>query len=147
MSLISFILTIVGLVKASKDDDGFKTALAFIILAVVATIVGSCFQSSNTFIYNICTTFVTCHVILGIISLADQLGDDAVAEKGRSLFKVIIAVYVIAIIGVASYTFVLINPALAVIAYVIVCISMVVSIVSYFLYLSLLSKAKKMLAK
>ena len=109
---------------------------------------------SNTFIYNICTTLtkiadlcVTCHVILGIISLADQLGDDAVAEKGRSLFKVIIAVYVIAIIGVASYTFVLINPALAVIAYVIVCISMVVSIVSYFLYLSLLSKAKKMLAK
>ena len=85
--------------------------------------------------------------MLGIISLADQLGDDAVAEKGRSLFKVIIAVYVIAIIGVASYTFVLINPALAVIAYVIVCISMVVSIVSYFLYLSLLSKAKKMLAK
>jgi len=46
-----------------------------------------------------------------------------------------------------SYTFVLINPALAVIAYVIVCISMVVSIVSYFLYLSLLAKAKKMLAK
>ena len=86
-------------------------------------------------------------VILGIISLADQLGDDAVAEKGRSLCKVIIAVYVIAIIGVASYTFVLINPALAVIAYVIVCVSMVVSIVSYFLYLSLLSKAKKMLAK
>ena len=49
VSLISFILTIVGLVKASKDDNGFKTALAFIILAVVATIVGSCFQSSNTF--------------------------------------------------------------------------------------------------
>ena len=45
VSLIAFILTIVGLVKASKDDDGFKTALAFIILAVVATIVGSCFQS------------------------------------------------------------------------------------------------------
>ena len=154
VSLIAFILTIVGLVKASKDDDGFKTALAFIILAVVATIVGSCFQSSNTFIYNICTTLtkiadlcVTCHVILGIINLADQIGDDAVAEKGRTLFKVIIAVYVIAIIGVASYTFVLINPALAVIAYVIVCISMVVSIVSYFLYLSLLAKAKKMLAK
>ena len=108
VSLISFILTIVGLVKASKDDDGFKTALAFIILAVVATIVGSCFQSSNTFIYNICTTLtkiadlcVTCHVILGIINLADQIGDDAVAEKGRTLFKVIIAVYVIAIIGVA----------------------------------------------
>ena len=72
---------------------------------------------------------------------------EQVAEKGRTLFKVIIAVYVIAIIGVVSYTFVLINPALAVIAYVIVCISMVVSIVSYFLYLSLLAKAKKMLAK
>ena len=53
--------------------------------------------------------------------------------KGFTLVELIV---VIAIIGVASYTFVLINPALAVIAYVIVCISMVVSIVSYFLYLS-----------
>ena len=149
--MVASILYIVGIVKAGRDDHNFKTALTFVIFGIGVSIVGSFFQSTNTTVYGICTTIekitdlcATCYVIQGIISLAEQLGNSVVANKGKTLLKVIFAVYAVAIIGVISYTLILINPALAVIGYVILCISLIISIVSYFLFLSLLAKAKNM---
>lgn len=151
VSLVASILYIVGIVKAGRDDHNFKTALTFVIFGIGVSIVGSFFQSTNTTVYGICTTIekitdlcATCYVIQGIISLAEQLGNSVIANKGKTLLKVIFAVYAVAIIGVISYTLILINPALAVIGYVILCISLIISIVSYFLFLSLLAKAKNM---
>lgn len=152
VAIVAAILMLVGVIKAGKDDQNFKTALAFIVLGIVAAVIGSCFQSSNVFVYNICSTIskiadlcTTCYIIMGVISLAEQLGETAVAEKGKSLFKVILAVYVISILGMACYTVFYFNSAFAVIGGVILCISYIVSIVAYFLFISLLLKAKKML--
>ena len=152
VSIVASILMLVGIIKASKDEQNFKTALAFVVLGIIAIIVGACFQSSTPVVYNVCTTITkiadlctTCYIIMGIIRLAEQLGETAVAEKGKTLYRVILAVYVISILGLACYTLFYFNPAFVVIGSVILCASYVVSIVSYFLFLSLLAKGKKML--
>lgn len=150
--IVAAILKIVGLVKAGKDEKSFKYALYLIIVGVIASVVASFFQSSNTFLYNIFDTVFkvadllsTILIIQGIMTLAANLGDDVMVEKGATIFKVIIGIYVFAILGTIAYAILFPLPLLRVIGIVCYCISVFLSITSYVLFIAYLSKAKKML--
>ena len=76
---------------------------------------------------------VTVFVITGVSNLADKLNNAEVSQKGRNLLKIIVCIYVLALIAtiislIFGGTFASVTAA-------------------YFLYLSLLSKGKNMLAE
>ena len=147
--IIAFILQIVGVSNAAKDEPAFKTALIFIIVGIVCSLVSSFTQSngSATTISSIFSTLqqvaslgVTVFIIQGIINLADKLNNGEVSAKGATIFKIIICIYCIIIVAYIVSIF------SAAIAGILTIIATVLSIVQYIVFLSFLAKAKKMLA-
>ena len=143
-------MQIIGISQASKDESYFKTAMICLFVGIVGSLVGSIF-SANTVVSGICNTVtqimnlaVTLFVISGIVKLANQLNNSAVIKKGGNLIKVITAVYVLALIG-NLIVLILGGYVASITACVIALVAVLLEIVAYFMYLSLLGKAKKML--
>ncbi len=152
--IIAAILELAGLVKAGRDEESFKYALYMIVIGLIAVIIGSCFQTSNTTIYNICDNVnriadlvSTIFIIQGVMNLAVNLGDDEMVAKGSSILKVIIGIYAFAIIGSITYAILSSFPVFRVISLICFCVSLLLSFISYVLFIAYLARAKKMLAE
>lgn len=149
LMVISFILNILGVSHASKDEEGFKSALIAIIVGIVAVVVSAIFSKNVTLaticsiVSKICEILVFWFCISGIINLAEKLRDNNVRNKAESLIKLIVGMYAIGIVLAIINAFVTFAPF---IENVINVAAAVCSIIAYFMYLSLLSSAKKMLA-
>ena len=152
IALVAFILNLVGLIIARKDDGAFKIALIVTLLGVVASAVSAIWSSNQTLnkwmdtAITIFSMLASYYVLTGIANLAEQYPDPAtkaLALKSRTLvegtfcatavFKLIINIFKIQD-GSTIYTILSI-------------IALVLELVSYVLYLRALSKGKKMLAK
>lgn len=149
--IVGAIINIVGLVQAGKDEKFFKYALyAMIIFFIFSLIVNIALSASGYKEYasnggTLINLIVNVLVIQGIINLANAKQDAKVASKGLLIFKLIICVTILEIIAsiIATATQ---NTVAAVIVLVLAIVALVLGIVRYFMYLSMLSNAKKMLA-
>ena len=152
IALVAFVLNLVGLINARKDDSAFQIALFVTLLGIVASVISSIWSSNQGLtkwmdtVLTICSMFASYYVLTGIANLAEQYPDPAtksLALKSRTLvegtfcataiFKLIINIFKIQD-GSTIYTILSI-------------IALVLELVSYILYLRALSKGKKMLAK
>ena len=79
ISIIAYIMMIVGLNNARKDDSNFNTAFIFVfvslILSVISSFIPGVFGQLLSSISQLATMFITVYIILGIRSLAIQLGN------------------------------------------------------------------------
>lgn len=150
--LIGSIMTLVGIIQASKDEGAFKTALIAIIVSLIAAVIAGIF-SSNGLVQSICQIIqnvmnlaVTLFVINGVTNLAEKMNNTEVWSKGRNLLKVIVCIYALSLI--ASFISLIFGGIfMSVTAAILALVAAVLDVVSYFLYLSLLNKGKKMLAE
>ena len=152
IALIAFVLNLVGLIVARKDDSGFRIALFVTVLGIIASAVSAIWSTNAGLVKwmdtltTIFSMFASYYVLTGIANLAEQFPDEAtkaLALKSRTLvegtfcataiFKLIINIFKIQD-GSTIYTILSI-------------IALVLELVSYILYLRALSKGKKMLAK
>lgn len=152
LAIIAGILALIGLINASKDEIAFKTALIATIISLVAAVIMGIFsrysvvQSICQCIQNIMSVVVTVFVIQGIINLAGRLKEREVAAKGKTLMTILIVIFALAF--VASLISAIFGGALAsTIAGIIALVALVLDLIGYIIYLTLLAKAKKMLAK
>ena len=152
LALIGAILALVGIINASKDEGAFKTALILVIISLIAAVVGGIF-SGNTTVYSICqivqnlmSIFVTVFVIRGITNLAVKIGNDEVAKQGKSLLTIIVVFYALSLI--ANILVLVFGGMFAsVLGGVLAVVALVLNIIAYIVYLSLLNKGKNMLAE
>ena len=146
IALIAYIIKIVGIGKAMKDEAAFKTAFIFIFVGLAASILSAAFsgnakvtQISNE-VQSLCDLAVLYYIITGIGNLADKLNNAAVKAKGKTVLKLIVCFYAIAIIagivGIFAET----------VAYIIAAVSSVLIVIALILYIAYLAQAKKMLA-
>ena len=152
IALVAFVLNLLGLINARKDDAAFKVALLVTVLGIVASAISAIWSTNAGLVkwmdtvLTICSLFASYYVLTGIANLAEQFPDEAtkaLALKSRTLvegtfcataiFKLIINIFKIQD-GSTIYTILSI-------------IALVLELVSYILYLRALSKGKKMLAK
>lgn len=150
VTIIALILKIVGVIQASKDEDSFKMIIYITIFTLIVAIIAA-FFSNVTFIYNISNAitnigeFVTSLlIIIGIGNLAMKMNNVEIINKCGTQFKLILW---IGIISLLTRFFSIFLPTFAAQSIVIVLavIGMILGIIQYILYLSLLSKTKKML--
>lgn len=148
--IIALILKIVGVVQTSRDEDSFRMIIYLTIFTMIVAIIASIF-SRNTFLYNtinavssIGNLVTILLIILGIGNLAAQVGNEKVIDKCSSQFKLILAIGVVSLLA-RFFSIFLPTEAAKGIIIVLIIAATVLSIVQYILYLSLLSKAKKML--
>ena len=148
--VIALILKIVGVVQTSKDEDSFKMIIYLTIFTLIVAVIAAIF-SRVTFLNNIANavsaigSFVTTLlIILGIGNLGVQVGNDEVIDKCSSQFKLILGIGIVALLARFFCIFLPTIPAQGIVIALAV-VALVLSIIQYILYLSLLSKAKKML--
>ncbi len=150
LSILGFILNIVGIVNASKDEESFKTALICLVIGIVTSIISGFFANNPTLasICNIASEIlnlvVTIMVIIGIMRLAERLHNPAISAKASTQLKLIVAINVLALICNIIVTF-MGGRAASVIASILAIVAAVLSIIQYILYLIFLSQAKAML--
>lgn len=151
LSIIAFIFKLIGVNKASKDEPAFKIAFYMILAGIAVSVLTGIFSSNSTVssimsaLGEIVNLAVTVYIIQGIKNLAQRLGDDKMVKSGDTLFKYIIAIYILVIIA-QIVIMILQNGAAVVVALVIIVISGILEIIQYILYIRYLAKAKKMLA-
>lgn len=148
--VIALILQIVGVVQTSKDEDSFKMIIYLTIFTLIVAVVAAIF-SRVTFLSNIANavssigSFVTTLlIILGIGNLGVQVGNDEVIDKCSSQFKLILGIGIVALLARFFCIFLPTVPAQGIVIALAV-VALVLNVIQYILYLSLLSKAKKML--
>lgn len=152
LALIGGIMALVGIINASKDEGAFKTALILIIISLIAAVVGGIFYQNTTvqsicqIVQNLMSIFVTVFVIRGITNLAVKIGNDEVAKQGKSLLTIIVVFYALSLI--ANILVLVFGGMFAsVLGGVLAVVALVLNIIAYIVYLSLLSKGKNMLAE
>ena len=152
LALIGGIMALVGIINASKDEGAFKTALILIIISLIAAVVGGIFYKNATvqsicqIVQNLMSIFVTVFVIKGITNLAVKIGNDEVAQQGKSLLTIIVVFYALSLI--ANILVLVFGGMFAsVLGGVLAVVALVLNIIAYIVYLSLLSKGKNMLAE
>lgn len=151
IAIIAFILQIVGIGNAMKDEPYFKTAFIFVFVGIACTIVYSCFNAltpDNLFLINlfralaqIANLVVFIYVVGGIQRLASKLGNADVESKGSTIFTLLIIIYLIAFVASIVSMF---APTVA--SILAICV-LVLDLISYIIFLIYLSKAKNMLAE
>ncbi len=151
LAIISFIIEIIGVSNASKDEGSFKIALYLIIASIVVTVVSGIFSKNET-VSGICTVLgdvirlaITIMIIEGIRHLAAILNDSDMENRGTNLFKVIIVIYALIILA-RIISLIFSGTGSKVLSGILVFGAGILSIIQYILYLIYLSKARKMLA-
>ena len=95
VGIIAFIIQLIGLNQARKDEPQFKTALIFAVVGIAASavfiITSGSFANFFSGINEVATQLVGIYTILGIHSLALKLGDKKI-EKWAKIATVAVAV-------------------------------------------------------
>lgn len=150
LMIVSYILNIIGVGNAAKDESGFRSAMIAIIIGIVASIVAGIFSNKEVvcllaqLVSKICDIMVFWFCIGGIRNLADKMNDRNIANKADSFIKLIIGIYVAGIVLAIIGSFVKAGGFLD--GFIDVA-GAVCSIIAYLSYLSLLKGARDMLAR
>ena len=151
ISALSSILKILGIVQASKDSGKFSSALIFAALSLAISVVSGFFTKSKAVsegigpITSLLNVFTTYFIVMGIQELAEKTKDSVLQKEcEKSLFYVLRAEIASVIVQVISILFKN-SAAVTTISAVAGIASLVLSLISYFVYLGLLKKAAKAL--
>lgn len=151
LALIAFILNLVGIISAMKDEPTFKNALIFTIIGIAASVLSSSFSKNETvssfiqILVNFSELFVSLFVVQGIMALAARMNNNDMVERGNKVrWWLVITFAIPSLIKLVSAVLVLKN--METVAGVLSLIAAVLTLIAYFIYLSYLAKAKKMLA-
>ena len=150
LMIVSYILNIIGVGNAAKDESGFRSAMIAIIIGIVASIVAGIFSNKEVvcllaqLVSKICDIMVFWFCIGGIRNLADKMNDRNIANKADSFTKLIIGIYIAGIVLAIIGSFVKAGGFLD--GFIDVA-GAVCSIIAYLSYLSLLKGARDMLAR
>lgn len=121
--IVGFVFTLIGLIQAGRDDSHFKTGLWVILISIVLEIVATILRGIPDVapvvitIANILDALATASSIVvlvltlfGISSLASQLGNEEMAERGSSLVNWVIILLAASVILSLVPTFFLVVP-------------------------------------
>ncbi len=151
LAIVAFILQLVGLNAAGKDENRFRQGFIIAIVGIVVSLLQTVFAKnallSGVFevISSVISPVITYLCIDGIINIAKKLGNDEMAERGTKLFKIIIAIYAIVIIVKLIETIFSSGEVVKAISGVLAIVAGILTIVALVTYLKYLGRAVKML--
>lgn len=153
--IIAYIINLVGLAQAGRDEKYFRNAFFVSIAVLVISIVASFLSGSNAAggaagdiaatARTVCEIFVMVSVVTGIMSLANVLNNDGMQRFGRKLNIIIIVSIGIGAVTTFINIFFGNNSVAQTVDAVLGLISGIAMTVGYIAYIIYLTKAKKML--
>ena len=152
LMLVAFILNLVGIISAKKDEESFNTALIFVIVGIAASLFSGIFSKNalvgdfTRIITNFAEMLVAYYVVQGIMNLAVRLQDTEMFERGNQVRMYLMIAYCVPILMHLISTILSMNTD-SVLSEGLDLFASVLSLVVYVIYLGYLSKARKMLEK
>lgn len=155
LPIVGYIMNLVGLHQAGKDEDGFRTAFIVSIFALIIAVIAGIFTGFNiatgvadniaTVIQRICEIIVFVMVVGGVASLAARLGKENMIGNAKTVLTIFIVCWVINILASLVDLIFGVNDTTATITGIASIVVAVFSIIGYVVYLVFLGKAKNML--
>ena len=149
--VFSYILQIIGIVRATKDEPAFRVSLIAIIAALVITVLECIFFEGNdviTFVLEIASDvaqfFLVHYIIHGIMHISEHLGRDDISKKGKRIFTVIYIAIGFEII-VRIFEMIFGKELGEQLSMPFGIVANILKVVEYILFLSYIVKAKKLL--
>lgn len=155
LMVVGGIINIVGYIQAAMDEQGFKRAIVCTIIGIVLAVVSSFFTNLTGFlgwlgtalyalsqIFNLLVVFFS---ISGLMNLSAKCHREDMVVKGTNILKVIEAIYILYILALIITRVFRENAFNTTLAVILTVAAIILSVVQYFLYLSYLGKASKML--
>ena len=148
--IIAYIINLIGINNASKDEPQFKTALIIALIALISSAIQSIMETRGIkaelifdAIANVCEVLIMIYVISGIGKIAKKLGKKKVSRLSKNTINVTCGVYVLGFIAnLISDIFK--AKSMMTVAAVIAIIAGILMIVAYIYYLRTLSQGSKM---
>lgn len=140
-------VNILGLLRASADDEGYRSALVFAIISVAASIISLAAQDAaliHTLLTIVCSVlnFLVVNTVCQTTgNLLHSMGNDALSERGNTVSKL----YLVCTAVMVVCTLVAAIPILSILAWLASSMSALVALVGYVLYLSFLNGSSKAL--
>jgi len=151
ISIIALIINIIGINRASKDEPIFKTALIAVVVNILLSGIGSAAGENGSTLSDLMSILssvaqvITCILIIrGIISLADQLGDGEMVERGNTTRNLVLCLFAVSLVLKAVSDFFIRGSGTA--SSILTLVAAILSLVQFIVYLSYLTRAKNMLA-
>ena len=150
LSIIYLIFMIIGTIQCAKDEPSFKMIIYLTIVNIVIAVIAAIFPS-NYFLASLAATtsdvvsfICSLLVVLGVGSMAAQLGNEELMERCSRIFKIILAIGVMSLL--ARFFMLFWGSVFAqALVFSLAVLSIFLGFFQYFLYISMLAKAKKML--
>jgi hypothetical protein len=105
LTAIAFILNLVGVIGASKDDEGFKNALILLIIGIIASIVSTVLATKHpnisgylSSLSDICQLFVLYYVVCGCLNIAEAKRNTGLAASCKRARIIILIIWVISLV-------------------------------------------------
>lgn len=148
LAFVGGLLEIWGLFKAGADDEGYRGALLFAVIAVVAGVVGdwvpedAAFLQALMIIVNSVLTFLVVNAVCQTTgNLLRSLGNAALEERANTVSKLYFICTAITVICTIVGAIPLVNILAGLASFV----GAIITIVGYFLYLGFLSAGSRAL--
>ena len=148
--LIGFVLTIIGVAKASGDDENFKVALYSLLFGLVISLVSAFLMSHNSInaISSLLTTLTSylamVYVTQGVRNLAVKLDKPVMERRGKRLYHFLTVLYVLETCVTVAVLIFTDTEAMIVVSALNFAVG-VLSFIQSLIYLLYLQRAKKML--
>ena len=156
--VVAFILQMIGLLQAGKDEPNFRSGFWIAIFGIVISLVAAILRSITGVPELLCSILeslssvasivVLIFTLSGVANLASALGDNDMFEKGRALINWITILFVVSIVlGLFPSFFANPNEGIKIMLSVMAIVAALVELVIYINILIYLYKAIKMLKK
>ena len=147
-----YVISLIGVNLASKDESSFKVAFYAIIFGIIITIIGGVFSSNEAIkgltdiLYNITNIISAIYIIQGVVFLSKALGNHKMKEQGNHIIRIISVIYVFQIFTSVSMV-IFGDLTQSIVSAILTEVVGILSIAEYVLFLMYLSKTKKMLSE
>ena len=149
VSIVSWIIVLIGAIIASKDEKKFKEAAIIVVISVISNLVPVFIDVQAemvvTIVAGLFDLWAIIAVIQGCINVADKYEDYKMSDRGIFTLKFGIAIYTVVILMGLTFSFFTARSSLVLIGVIVVSISEIAEIAMYLIYINYLIKVKKMM--
>lgn len=146
--ILSSIVLGIGLIKALRDESKFKEALIILIISMLIFSSQLYLESIQMEYFEIALgladMWVMVAILQGMVSILDKLKNNDLAEKGIKVIKCSVSLTSVSILANLSYEFFVSNTSLIWAGVSITIVSTAAQIINYIIYISFLSKTKRL---
>lgn len=156
LMLVAYIINLVGVGQAAKDEASFRSAFYIAIFGIVFSVLsgflgnaseGNFFaQGLISMIPELINLIMMVCIVSGILNIFATLHNSEMVGKGETILRIVFTIAMISIV-VRAFSGLIQSYVGTYIVMAVLAFSGILSVINYFLYLSYLSKVKKMLAE